>query len=385
MEKRQHEKVFVSKVDEYDVPKIKSALISSFDALGIDLPALAGKKVVIKPNLIMKKSPDFAATTHPAVIEAVISALNDAGVHPVVAESPGGIYSAAHLKASYRVCGIEDAAKDHDCELNVDVSSAVMEYHGERAARSFDIIKPIADADVIIDVCKLKSHSLTKMSAAAKNLYGTIPGIIKFELHAANPDIDSFSSMLCDLDEMLIGSKTVIAITDGIVGMEGEGPTGGSPKKIGALLVSRDIFASDVIAAKILGLTVSDVPLLKEAASRGLIPDTADGIETAGDNVDDLVLSDFVLPKSQAIGVLDFFSKGKMGEFFMPRPYVTKKCRACGECVRSCPQKTIEIKKGRAKINAKKCIRCFCCQELCPFVAIKTRRNPILNVINKIK
>lgn len=67
MEKRQHEKVFVSKVDEYDVPKIKSALISSFDALGIDLPALAGKKVVIKPNLIMKKSPDFAATTHPAV------------------------------------------------------------------------------------------------------------------------------------------------------------------------------------------------------------------------------------------------------------------------------------------------------------------------------
>jgi len=385
VEKRQLEKVFVSKVDEYDVQKIKSELCASFDALAIDLSSFAGKKVVIKPNLIIKKSPDGAATTHPAVIEAVISVLNDAGVRPVIAESPGGIYSAAHLKASYRVCGIEDAVKDYDCELNLDVSSEIMEYRGDKASRSFDIIKPIADADVIIDVCKLKSHSLTKMSGAAKNLYGTIPGIIKFELHAANPDIGSFSSMLCDLDRMLIGSKTIIAITDGIVGMEGEGPTGGTPKKIGALLVSRDVFASDVIAAKILGLTVADVPLLAEAASRGLIPESADGIETLGENVDGVVLSDFVLPKSQSIGVLDFFSKGKMGEFFMPRPYVTNKCRACGECVRSCPQKTIAIKKGRAKIDAKNCIRCFCCQELCPFVAIKTRRNPILNVINKIK
>lgn len=385
MENGQFEKVFVSKVAEYDERIIKNEISAAFSALDIALSAFVGKKVVIKPNFIMKMSPDSAATTNPAVIGAVVSILNDAGISPVIAESPGGVYSAARLSAIYRTVGVDGFPNKYDCELNLDVSKETMNYPSGKTTRAFEIIKPIADADVIFDVCKLKSHSLTKMSAATKNLYGTVPGLTKFELHAAYPDIKDFSSMLCDLASMICEGKTVVSVTDAIIGMEGEGPTGGTPKEIGALLVSRSVFASDVIAAKILGLGVSDVPLLAEAASRGIIPDSADIIEKLGANVDDLVLTDFVLPKSQTIGVLDFFSKGKMGEFFMPRPYVTKTCRACGECVRSCPQHTIELGGTRAKISAKKCIRCFCCQELCPFKAIKTRRNPILNIINKIK
>ena len=381
----QNKSVYVSRVETYDAKIIKSELKTALDALGVDLSAFAEKKVVIKPNLIIKKAPDGAATTHPAVIDAVLSLCEDAGVRPTIAESPGGVYSTAHLEASYRVCGIDAVAKAHDCVLNTGTSSEKMTYPDGRSEKTFDIIKPIVDADVIIDVCKLKSHSLTKMSAAAKNLYGTVPGIIKFELHAKFPDIVGFSSMLCDLDQMLIGSKTVIAITDGIVGMEGEGPTGGSPKKIGALLVSRDPFSSDVIAAEILGLGVDGVPLLKEAASRGLIPDSADGIETLGADAKELVVHDFVLPRSQTIPALNFFSTGKMGKIMAPRPVITDKCRGCGECVRSCPQKTITLKNGRAKIDRKKCIRCFCCQELCPFVAIKTHRNPILTIVNNIK
>lgn len=385
MAKGHYEDVYVSRVEEYDVQIIKSELKSAFDALGVDLSAFADKNVVIKPNLIIKKAPDGAATTHPAVIDALLCLCEDAGVRPTIAESPGGVYSAAHLEASYRVCGIDSVAKAHDCVLNYDTASETMPFPEGRSNRSFEIIKPIADADVIIDVCKLKSHSLTKMSAAAKNLYGTVPGIIKFELHAEFPEIVGFSSMLCDLDQMIIESKTVIAITDGIVGMEGEGPTGGSPKKIGALLVSRDPFSSDVIAAQLLGMAVRDVPLLKEAASRGLIPETSDAIKTIGADAKELVVNDFVLPRSQTIAALNFFSTGKIGKAMAPRPVVTDKCRACGECVRSCPQKTITIKNGRARINKKNCIRCFCCQELCPFVAIKTHRNPILTIVNNIK
>ena len=379
------EKVFAAKVAEYDENIIKSKISAAFSALDIDLSAYVGKKVVIKPNFIMKMSPDSAATTNPAVIGAVVSLLNDAGIRPTIAESPGGVYSAARLSAIYRVCGVGDFPSKYDCELNLDTSKETMNAQGGKTTKTFEIIRPIADADVIFDLCKLKSHSLTKMSAATKNLYGTVPGLTKFELHAAYPDIGDFSSMLCDLASMLIEKKTIVAVTDAIIGMEGEGPTGGSPKKIGAILVSRSVFASDVVAAKMLGIDASTVLHLKEAMSRGLAPEGAEEIEVLGAPLGELAISDFVLPRSQKIGALSFFSEGKMGELFRPRPYATKICRACGECVRSCPQHTIELKNGRAKINAKKCIRCFCCQELCPFKAIKTRRNPILNVINRIK
>lgn len=377
--------VYVSKNSEYDVGKICLSLASAFETLGIDLSDFKDKKVVIKPNLVMKKSPDGAATTHPAVIDALLTLLDGAGVKAVIAESPGGVYSAARLMSVYRGCGIESAAEKHGCALNTDTSFKKMSCDGGKTSKMFDIISPIADADVIFDVCKLKSHSLTKMSAAAKNLYGTVPGVVKFEMHAAYPDIKDFTSMLCDLCSMMCEKKTVVSVTDGIVGMEGEGPTGGTPKKIGAILVSRDPFASDVVSAKLLGLKMGDVPLLAEAASRGLIPSDEEKIEVVGDGTDGLVLSDFVLPRSQTLGALTFFSSGKIGKIFMPHPKVTEKCRACGECVASCPQHTISIEKGRAKINRKKCIRCYCCQELCPFVAIKTARNPIIDLINKLK
>ena len=376
--------VYVSKIDEYDAEKIKSRLIDSFDELGINLSDYASKNVVIKPNLVIRKAPDVAATTHPAVLCALIELLSENGICPTIAESPGGIYSAARLGSIYKVCGVEDVAKKYGATLNFDVSSERMSFEGGHTLKNFNIITPIVKADVIFDVCKLKSHSLTTMSAASKNLFGTIPGVEKFEMHAAYPDINDFTSMLCDLDAMLCEKKTIIAITDGIVGMEGEGPTGGTPKKIGALLVSKSIFASDAVAARILGLGDDDVLLLSEAKKRGYIGEF-DHIHISGDGIDGVKLTDFVLPESRIPPSLKLFSRGAIGKMFMPHPVITKKCRACGECVASCPQSTIRIVKGRAKINRKNCIKCYCCQELCPFVAIKTYRNPIIKIVNKLK
>ena len=376
--------VFTAKVENYDVGLIKKSLADSFDALGIDVSSMKDKKVVIKPNFIMKKAPDGAATTHPAVLDALMGLLAEYGICPTVAESPGGIYTAARLASIYKVCGVAAVAEKHGAKLNYDVSSKQMTAENGKTVKNFNIITPIAEADVIFDVCKLKSHSLTTMSAATKNLFGTIPGIEKFEMHAAYPDMNDFTSMLCDLASMICEKKTVVAITDGIIGMEGDGPTGGTPKKIGALLVSKSPFSSDAAAARILGLDDGDVLLLAEAKKRGFIGDF-ENIHISGDGIDGVKVSDFVMPKSQIPPALGFFSRGAMGKIFMPRPVITNKCRACGECVASCPQSTIKIENGRAKINRKNCIRCYCCQELCPFTAIKTHRNLILKIVNKLR
>ncbi len=170
-------KVAVSAADEYDTAKIKEILASHFAALGINIAGMRGKRIVIKPNLVMKKPPETAATTHPSVIRALLLLLNEAGIEPTVAESPGGVYSAQRMDGFYRVCGMYDAAKDLRVCFNTDISAQTLNFPEGKSVKSFNIISPIADADVIFDVCKLKTHSLTAMSGAVKNLFGTIPGI----------------------------------------------------------------------------------------------------------------------------------------------------------------------------------------------------------------
>lgn len=384
MENRFGNHVNVCSVPDYDTEVIRRALIESFSAIGIRFSDFTSNNVVIKPNLVMKKAPDRAATTHPAVLDALIGILNSEGIVPTIAESPGGVYNAQRLNGIYRECGIEEVAGKHDCILNNDVTFGSMEFPEGKTCKHFDIITPVINADVIIDLCKLKSHSLTTMSAAVKNLFGTVPGIHKFEMHSAYPDHAEFSSMIVDLCAMLCTEKKVISITDGIVGMEGEGPTGGSPKHIGALLVSDNPFASDVVAASLIGLEPDDVMITAESVSRGYTGKDTGSICVTGSNPADLKVKSFKYPSTKGLKSLRFFSTGAMGKFFMPRPVVTKKCIGCGVCAASCPQKTIKVENGRAKIDSHNCIRCYCCQELCPHVAIKIARNPIINIISGI-
>lgn len=384
--------VAVSECGSYDEERLAAILRSQFAAFGYDRTFFEGKRVVIKPNLVMKKSPDAAATTHPAVLGAVLCVLTEFGVSPVIAESPGGVYSRQRLEGIYRGCGITEVAERYGARLNFDTGAVQMPFAEGRQVKMFHILSPIAEADVIIDLCKLKSHSLTKMSAAVKNLFGTIPGIEKFEMHATFPDYREFGAMLCDLCEMLCRRKTVIAVTDAVVGMEGNGPTAGTPRKIGAILTSGNPFASDLLCEKLLGFT-GTVPLVREAAARGLCPESADALDIIGTRPETLVVSDFKEPdsaKNRSTSALAFFSGGKIGRFFMPRPVVVReKCRACGECVASCPAHTIELAarggQRAAHIRHASCIRCYCCQELCPFEAISVKKNFIIRIISSIK
>ena len=214
--------VAVSECGSYDEKQLAAILRSHFAVFGYDRAFFEGKRVVIKPNLVMKKSPDAAATTHPAVLGAVLCVLGEMGVAPVIAESPGGIYNRQRLEGIYRVCGIAETAQRYGAQLNYDTSAVHVPFAEGRKVKMFHIISPIVEADVIIDLCKLKSHSLTKMSAAVKNLFGTIPGIEKFEMHATFPEYGDFGAMLCDLCELLCREKTVIAVTDACTGAKND-------------------------------------------------------------------------------------------------------------------------------------------------------------------
>ncbi|MBQ7300914.1 MAG: DUF362 domain-containing protein [Clostridia bacterium] len=383
--------VAVVPCDAYEPTVLRREIPVIMETLGITPAFFAGKRVAVKPNLVMKKPAEYAATTHPAVLDALLSYLDGcACADVVIAESMGGPYTEAALRGVYAACGIADAVSGHRARLNTDVSSRPMSAPDGAICKSFDIITPIADADVIINLCKLKSHSLTRMSGAIKNTFGCIPGLTKFEFHARFSDYADFNRMLVDLSEMLHTQKACIDLCDAIVGMEGNGPTGGIPRKLGCLLASRNPFCLDTVASAILACE-GEVPMIGEAVLRGYAPAHADAVNIT-DDYRPLIAADFRAPDTaqRSRNALHWLPKvfgGKLFEWFSPRPVIrTSTCVGCGECERSCPVHTIEMirdKQGKkkAKIHPDKCIRCFCCQELCPIHSVDIRKNGLLNLL----
>ena len=383
--------VYIAGCGEYDEKRIKELLSRAFDTLSAE-EEIRGKRVVIKPNLVRKMDPALGGTTHPEMLKALCRLLFERGARSVlIAESPGGVYNPTTLGSIYGGCGVAAAAKQAGAELNYDCSYGTLFYEEGKRVRSFQIISPVLQADTVINLCKLKSHGMMTMSAAVKNLFGTIPGVMKFEMHARFPENSDFAEMLADLNGALYGGKSVLSVCDGILGMEGNGPTSGIPRKMGVVLVSKNTFNLDLAAARILGLKTLP-PLLQCGVGRGWCPEDAGALCYPHKRPEDFLVEDFLLPDSERKSTLQkvlTVKGGALARFFEPRPMIGKDCKGCLECVRSCPQKTVLVctdKKGRkrARIDPKKCIKCYCCQELCPFGCVKIVKNPLIALAGRL-
>lgn len=374
---------------EYNADHIAELLANQLTAVGVCEKMLAGKKVVIKPNLVMSKKPDAAATTHPAVIAGAARALRSLGATDLlIAESSGGPYTEAAMRLHYSSCGIKETAARENIFLNFNTGASSMSFPAGTVCRKFNVIQPIYDADVIVNICKLKTHSLTKMSCGVKNLYGIIPGTEKIEMHARFSRVESFSQMLCDLAQMLTEQKTLITICDGIWGMEGNGPTGGTPRAYGVLMTSLSPFALDLLAESLLGFA-GTVPTVQTSIQRSLCPGDVSDLSVAGSNYREHITNDVIPPDTSRRSILrdfpDIFG-GRLVHFLEPRPIIQQNiCVGCGVCAASCPKKTIFVKvkngKKRLQIRDKNCIRCYCCQEMCPKGAVRIRKNLILRLV----
>jgi Pyruvate/2-oxoacid:ferredoxin oxidoreductase delta subunit len=249
-------------------------------------------------------------------------------------------------------------------ELNEDVS------FGSKGG--FSIIRPVLDADFIINCPKLKTHGLTVMSGGVKNLFGCVPGLQKPEQHCLHPSVEGFSEMLLSLAETV---RLDLTVMDAVDCMEGNGPGGGKVRVMNCTLASRDVYALDEAAATLMALNPQMAPLVRHARGRGLCrPEAVTIIGNALDPADPpFTLSDAILKKER------FFSvNGLFHHFFgRKRTYpviVAEKCVGCGRCAESCPRQIIDVVDRKAVISRKGCISCFCCQEMCPEKAIDVVR-----------
>lgn len=364
----------------YHVPEYKESLIypaicKALDALGIAEDMRPDLKVVIKPNLIMAKRPEFPVTTHPLVIKAVVSWLVAHGVKDItLAESSGGLYNGEYMKNVYNVCGMKNLSPD--LKLNMDFSARTVPCPKGFANHSFHIITPVLEADYVINICKLKTHAMTGYSGGIKNLFGTIPGLEKPQLHYLWPNLRDFSRMLLELAQTVAPQLTII---DAIDAMEGNGPTGGSSHPLYMLLAARDLYTQDYFAAGLMGIDPMKIEMIRQAVASGLAK--PDELQLIGDPVPE-GLTPFRMPDTKKLdftGNLPGFLR-KPFLFFARRllksyPQLDReKCVGCGKCAESCPAHVIKIQNQKANFRKKGCISCFCCQEMCPARAISVKK-----------
>ena len=371
---------------DYSAGETRTALERVLAPLGGLDWVTPGMNIAVKVNLVKPISLEKAATTHPGLLCALVGLLAERGADVVVGDSPGGLYTAAHVNRVYAAAGME-AVERCGGRLNQNFGERTARFPEGRVCREFQYTAYLDEADAVIDFCKLKTHGMMAMTCGAKNMFGTVPGTRKPEYHFRYPDPRDFARMLVDLDEYF---KPRLTIVDAVDCMEGNGPTGGTPRHMGAVVAGESPHKVDLVCAGLIGLRREEVPTLEAALERGLIPATAEELNVEGDP------AVFAIPDFQRIatGNSHLFRgdgtslrkrlKGAaMEKLLAQRPQVKPaKCVGCGVCRNVCPADAIAMRGGTPHINRKKCIRCFCCQEFCPESAMMVRRTAVARLLD---
>ena len=372
--------VSIAPCETYAPDVCEAALLSVLEPLGGLDWVTPGMRIGIKANLVTGAKPEKAVTTHPTLLATLTRLLKERGASVVIGDSPGNLYNASVLNRVYALSGLDEAERA-GAELNRDFSEKDGYFQDAVQAKRFTYTGWIDGCDALISFSKLKSHGMMSLSAAAKNLFGTIPGTMKPEYHYRFPNPNDFADMLVDLDEYW---KPVLHICDAVTAMEGNGPTQGTPKHVGCLLAAKNPHRLDVLAAALIGLEPREVPTIAAAVRRDLCPDAVERLEIAGD-WKAYLQTDFEVIRNRNsllfVGGNNLFGRAILGAMNLcleSKPTVhTSACIGCGKCRDICPAHTISIVDNKAVIDRKHCIKCFCCQEFCPVGAMRVHRAPV--------
>jgi len=361
-------KVNLTQCETYDLPAVKAALRRVLKPSGgIGAFVKPNQRVLLKPNLLLPASPERAITTHPAVVEAMVELVREVNGEPFIIDSPGGpLHNPVGMNRLYRDTGLQEVAERTGVPLRRDATAIQVSNPDGVLIKRLDLLEVWREADVLIALPKLKTHSLTTITGATKILFGLVPGLTKPAYHAKLPDVNRFCDMLLDIVACV---RPDLFVMDGILGLEGDGPgLQGKPRHVGALLASQDAVAMDAVVCQIMGLDPDPLPMFRAAARRDWWPMevTVRGTPVA--------VPDYRLPSSSRV-TTEREGRGWVSQMVTQaltlRPIPKRdRCTACGTCVRSCPQDAIAIEDRLAVVDQKKCIRCYCCHEVCPEAAI---------------
>jgi uncharacterized protein (DUF362 family)/NAD-dependent dihydropyrimidine dehydrogenase PreA subunit len=362
-------KISVRTCPEYDLNEVQTLISDIY--ISTDGPDVKGKKVLVKPNILTDSDPAKCICTHPVVVEAMVRFLQGKGAIVFIGDSPS-----VHIqKFKAEKSGIQSVCERTGAawvDFRIDPVEIKLRKGKIKVASIVDKV------DLIFSLPKFKNHELVYFTGAIKNTLGLVPGFTKAKQHALHQNRNSFGEFLVDLNEAVIPHYFFM---DAIMGMEGPGPANGLPKEIGLLLGSSNPLILDIIASKIAGYDPMIVPTTRTAYFRKLWLDSEDDIIYDGPELDSIIRKDFnKIPVSGSSNIsLQFVMKRiKSLRKLERRPvFIHENCTGCLKCVKICPVNAIEshpVKENYIVLTDSKCIRCFCCSEVCMDSAVEIRR-----------
>jgi len=367
---------------------VKTAVFNVLEMINAEkLMNKEGMTVVLKPNLLMGKPPERAVNTHPEIVRSVIQWVKKYNPLKIfVCDSAGG-QKPGVTETAMRESGIEDVCREEgvECIPFEKTERIIYKVDNPLELNEFSSSHLIKDADLIINLPKIKTHGQCKLTCCIKNMFGTMLLANKPKTHAQAATLSRFTSALVDIYSV---SKPQLTIIDGYYGMEGQGPSSGTPVKMNLVLGGYDGVALDTTVCEIVGFEPSDVLYLSKAEKKGLGITNLTQIEYRGENIEN-VKRKFKPPKIRPVSMpLPKWLADYIGEaIFRARVKFNRdKCKLCSTCWTNCPVSAITppeiIKKGNIpKWNKKKCITCFCCVELCPYEAVNFKINYVRNAL----
>ncbi len=255
--------VFIAKGQRYDAA-LGDTVREGLLAVGVDPAHLAGRRVVLKPNLVEPTRSSPHLTTNPAVVVAVAEAFLRWGASVVVGEGPGHVRDSDMALEESGMLDAIRAHRLHFADLNYEDVDLVKNRGGASRADGFFLPRTVLEADLIVSIPKLKTHHWMGMTASLKNLYGVLPGVVygwpKNVLHQLG-----IPQTVFDIQASL---PTTLAVVDAIDCMEGDGPIMGDLKPMGLILVGNNTTAVDATCARIMGVEPVRVPYLRLADGR---------------------------------------------------------------------------------------------------------------------
>ncbi len=312
-----------------------------------------GDRVLVKPNLLSARDIQKGVTTHPKTLDAILHFLKDIGTKPFVGDSPpdGNGYRVAQQTGLIEVC------EKHRVDFVEFDEPVRVDHDGEY---DFNLSKCVLEADKIVNLAKMKTHSLTMLTLAVKNTFGCVPGKEKASWHFKALNTNHFAKLMVEICSAV---NPTLSIVDGLIAHEGNGPSNGTPKSLGVIFISENPFALDDAITISLGIDRKKNPILMEAAKKKCIPQYKIQGEWSGS---------MVLPTTHLVFSGLHFISNRFNRF-KKRPQIDGgKCIKCRRCEQSCPLKAIDI--DPLQIDYSKCIRCYVCHEVCPEDAISLVR-----------